>query len=70
MTEGASLKEQLLDASRRNNADLLNAVLETLDGDKQAIQSLINDSKDPLGNTAIHLCSKYGSTRRSPRLSW
>ncbi|QEU58775.1 hypothetical protein KDRO_B00390 [Kluyveromyces lactis] len=61
MTEGASLKEQLLDASRRNNADLLNAVLETLDGDKQAIQSLINDSKDPLGNTAIHLCSKYGS---------
>ncbi|CDO91695.1 unnamed protein product [Kluyveromyces dobzhanskii CBS 2104] len=61
MNEGASLKEQLLDASRRNNADLLNNVLETLGSEKQATLDLINNSTDPLGNTCIHLCCKHGS---------
>lgn len=61
MTEGASLHEQLLDAARRNNVDLLNGILETIGDDKDAISKLINESKDPFGNTAVHLCSKYGS---------
>lgn len=61
MTEGASLKEQLLDASRRNNLDLLNSIIEKIGSNQQELQDLINNSKDPFGNTAIHLCSKHGS---------
>ncbi|EDO15849.1 hypothetical protein Kpol_507p11 [Vanderwaltozyma polyspora DSM 70294] len=60
-TEGASLSEQLLDLSRRNNVDLLDTILETLENDPEKIAGLINTSKDPFGNTALHLCCKYGS---------
>ena len=60
-TEGASFSEQLLDASRRNNVDLLETILDTLNHDKDKIAHLINESEDPFGNTAIHLCCKYGS---------
>lgn len=59
--EGASLKEQLLDASRRNNVDLLEQAFNDLDNDPKKIADLINTAKDPLGNTALHLASKYGS---------
>lgn len=60
-TEGASFGEQLLDASRRNNTDLLEHILEGLSNDSDKIAELINTAKDPLGNTALHLCCKYGS---------
>lgn len=60
-TEGASLGEQLLDAARRNNADLLTTILETLENDSNKIAALVNSSRDPFGNTALHLCCKYGS---------
>ncbi|AJR75892.1 AQG_2a_G0018190.mRNA.1.CDS.1 [Saccharomyces cerevisiae] len=60
-TEGASLSEQLLDAARRNNLDLLETVFDSLDNDPEKIAKLINESKEPLGNTALHLCCKYGS---------
>lgn len=60
-TEGASFGEQLLDASRRNNTDLLEQIYTGLEHDADKIAELINTSKDPLGNTALHLCCKYGS---------
>jgi hypothetical protein len=56
--EGASYKEQILDAARRNNSDLFEEIL------KQAgtgITHIINGSRDPLGNTPLHLAAKYGS---------
>lgn len=59
--QGASLQEQLLDASRRNNADLLETILESLDNNPDKIAKLINSACDPLGNTCLHLCCKYGS---------
>ncbi|CAR31085.1 hypothetical protein ZYGR_0P03910 [Zygosaccharomyces rouxii] len=59
--EGASFGEQLLDASRRNNIDLLKMVFEGLGGDPERISELINESRDPLGDTALHLCCRYGS---------
>lgn len=59
--DGASLSEQLLDSARRNNDDLFDSVCEQLDNDHAKITNLINDSKDPLGNTALHLCCQYGS---------
>ncbi|CCF60086.1 hypothetical protein KAFR_0J00180 [Kazachstania africana CBS 2517] len=60
-TEGASFGEQLLDASRRNNVDLLETVFSDLANDHKKIADLINSSKDPFGNTALHLSCKYGS---------
>ncbi|CCK70044.1 ankyrin repeat-containing protein ANK1 KNAG_0D02950 [Huiozyma naganishii CBS 8797] len=59
--KGASLSEQLLDASRRNNDDLLEQVFKQLDNDPGKIAELINTARDPMGNTALHLCCKYGS---------
>ena len=60
-TEGASVGEQLLDASRRNNVDLLETVFQELGEDPAKIADALNHSKDPFGNTALHLCCKYGS---------
>lgn len=59
--EGASFGEQLLDASRRNNVDLLKMVFEGLENNQEKIVELINESRDPLGDTALHLCCRYGS---------
>ncbi|SCU88006.1 LANO_0D00782g1_1 [Lachancea nothofagi CBS 11611] len=61
MTEGASLQEQLLDAARRNNIDLLETIFEELGSDETKIAELINSSCDPMGNSSIHLCCQYGS---------
>lgn len=61
MTEGASSKEQLLDAARRNNLDLFNTVLGLYAEKENDFVSLINDAKDPFGNSSLHLCCKYGS---------
>lgn len=60
-SEGASFGEQLLEASRRNNTDLLKTILESLGDDSDGIADLINSSKDPFGNTALHLSCKFGS---------
>lgn len=60
-TDGASVGEQLLDASRRNNVDLLETVFRELGEDSAKIADAINHSKDPFGNTPLHLCCKYGS---------
>ena len=60
--EGASLGEQLLDASRRNNEDLFDTVIATIGNeDRNRLSKLINESHDPMGNTALHLCCQYGS---------
>lgn len=56
--EGASYKEQVLEAARRNNTDLLGEIIKE-SGDQ--ITSIINDSRDALGNTPLHLAAKYGS---------
>ncbi|GMM37184.1 hypothetical protein DASC09_045090 [Saccharomycopsis crataegensis] len=58
--DGASYKEQLLDASRRNNDDLLATIFEEI-GDPEKIAELINTAKDPLGNSSLHLATKYGN---------
>lgn len=56
--EGASYTEQLLDAARRNNTDLLTEIIKESGGQ---IPQIINGSRDATGNTALHLAAKYGS---------
>lgn len=61
MSQGASFREQLLDASRRNNVDLLETVFQELNNDEKKIAELINTAHDPMGNSSLHLCCKSGS---------
>ncbi|GME89895.1 unnamed protein product [[Candida] boidinii] len=58
--DGASLSEQIIEAARRNNTDLLEEIFEELNNDNTKISDLINNSRDPVGNTPIHLTCKYG----------
>ncbi|CDK28146.1 unnamed protein product [Kuraishia capsulata CBS 1993] len=57
---GASLQEQLLESARRNNAELLESIIAKA-ADSEALGRLINETVDPLSNTALHICAKYGS---------
>ncbi|RPB15339.1 ankyrin repeat protein-like protein [Morchella conica CCBAS932] len=55
--EGASPKELLLEAARRNNVDLLEEVL----GNKKVDADFLNHSTDGVGNTALHMAAQHGS---------
>lgn len=55
--EGASLGEQLIEAARRNNVDLLEEVFAAATD----IAQVINTSTDPVGNSALHLAAYNGS---------
>ncbi|ODV61669.1 ankyrin repeat-containing protein ANK1 ASCRUDRAFT_17917, partial [Ascoidea rubescens DSM 1968] len=55
------LKDQLLDAARRDNLDLLNSILPQLNNNQDDFVDLINNSRDTLGNTALHLATIYGN---------
>lgn len=60
--EGASTKEQLLEAARRNNTDLMQQVLfEVLNSDEEKIANAINSARDSLGNSPLHLAAQNGS---------
>lgn len=57
--EGASYGEQLIEAARRNNTDLLEDVFA---GSKN-VGELINTATDPIGNSALHLAAFNGSCK-------
>jgi len=66
--EGASPRELILEACRRNNTDLLNEVFETVTkspdrkgSPEEAIADLVNHSVDGIGNHCLHLAATYGS---------
>ena len=61
--EGASPREQLIEACRRNNTDLLSAVLSTkpLHNNPTAIATFLNTTTDALGQSALHVAAQYGS---------
>ncbi|KAK9449752.1 ankyrin repeat-containing domain protein [Limtongia smithiae] len=64
-TDGANAKEQLIEACRRNNVDLLQIVLGIADGGDGVpapyAAELINTASDALGNTALHVAALNGS---------
>lgn len=61
MSEGAALGEQLIEAGRRNNLDLLETILEGQTPEQVA--TLINETRDPLGNSVLHVAAQNGSCR-------
>lgn len=65
--DGASPKEQILEACRRDNVDLFNEVLEaTSKGtSKEKVAEFFNSVTDTMGNHLLHVCASYGSCTRS-----
>lgn len=61
--EGATPKELLLEACRRNNTTLLTEVLSTppLSSNPSTIAKFLNTTTDALGASALHVAAQYGS---------
>ncbi|KAI7329029.1 hypothetical protein KC315_g6341 [Hortaea werneckii] len=61
--EGASPRELLLEACRRDNTELLHDLLESepCHGKSEDIANFLNTSTDALGQSALHIAAQYGS---------
>lgn len=61
--DGASPRELLLEACRRNNTDLLSSLLqsEPCNNKPEPIAHFLNTSTDALGASALHIAAQYGS---------
>ena len=61
--EGASPREILIEACRRNNTALLSDLLSSkpLSSDPTKISHFLNTTTDPLGSSALHIAAQYGS---------
>ena len=60
--QGASPREQLLEACRRDNTELFESALEAIKSQtKEQIADFLNNIKDSMGNYLLHICAQYGS---------
>ncbi|CAK4028944.1 Ankyrin repeat-containing [Lecanosticta acicola] len=61
--EGASPKEQLIEACRRNNTSLLQEVFSAapLSSQPATIAQFLNTTTDALGSSAMHVAAQYGA---------
>ncbi|RLV92811.1 Ankyrin repeat-containing protein [Spathaspora sp. JA1] len=60
--EGASLAEQILEAARRNNTELLLTIKSELNNDQQKLADLINSTREVItDNTSLHLACHLGN---------
>ncbi|KAF2717487.1 hypothetical protein K431DRAFT_288537 [Polychaeton citri CBS 116435] len=61
--DGASPREMLIEACRRNNTSLLNEVLTSppLSSNADSIAKFFNTTTDGLGSFALHIGAQYGS---------
>lgn len=72
--QGASPRELVLEACRRNNTDLLEETIADLAsaaskaGRKPAehVAQVLNDARDGLGNGCLHVAASYGSCALPP----
>ncbi|KAI4177152.1 MAG: hypothetical protein LQ343_000634 [Gyalolechia ehrenbergii] len=58
--EGATPRELVLEACRRNNTNLLSEVLTSINSPEK-IADLLNNAKDGIGNHCLHIAASYGS---------
>ena len=67
--QGASPKEQILEACRRDNAELFHEVLDGMkDKSKEQIAEFFNTAADTMGNHLLHICASYGACGHDPVL--
>lgn len=58
--DGASVQEQLVEACRRNNAELLQEIIENCKSEDE-ISDLMNNTKSVLGNHLYHEAALQGN---------
>jgi len=62
MCQGASPKEQVIEACRRDNLELFNEVKDGMKSQsKEQIAAFFNDTTDTMGNHLLHVCANYGA---------
>ncbi|KAL3463834.1 hypothetical protein BJX64DRAFT_287053 [Aspergillus heterothallicus] len=60
--EGASPRELIVEACRRDQPHLIEQVLVSFEGkSNEEVAEFFNGVTDPLGNHALHICAQYGS---------
>ncbi|KAB8223515.1 hypothetical protein BDV33DRAFT_167107 [Aspergillus novoparasiticus] len=60
--EGASPRELVVEACRRDQPHLIEQVLDGMEGkSNEEVAEFFNGVTDSLGNHALHICAKYGS---------
>ncbi|KAL3477912.1 hypothetical protein BJX99DRAFT_120634 [Aspergillus californicus] len=60
--EGASPREIIVEACRRDQPHLLEQVMETFEGkSNEEVAAFFNSITDSMGNYALHICAQYGS---------
>ncbi|KAA8644797.1 hypothetical protein EYZ11_005136 [Aspergillus tanneri] len=60
--DGASHRELVVEACRRDQLHLIEQVLKDLKGkSNEEVAKFFNSVTDPLGNHALHICAAYGS---------
>jgi hypothetical protein len=63
-SQGASPKEQILEACRRDNVELFHEVVADLkDKSKEQIAEFFNNATDTMGNHLLHVCANYGACK-------
>ena len=67
--QGASPRELLLEACRRNNVELLSEVLASQPKSSKATPDLLNNARDGVGNYCLHVAATYGSCE-PPTYHW
>ncbi|KAL5048018.1 hypothetical protein BDW71DRAFT_178641 [Aspergillus fruticulosus] len=60
--EGASPRELIVEACRRDQPHLIEQVLDSLGGkSNEEVAEVFNNVTDAMGNYALHICAQYGS---------
>jgi hypothetical protein len=68
--QGASPREQIIEACRRDNVELFQEVLGSMKKKSpQQIADFFNNTTDVLGSYLLHVCATYGSCMHSLPLS-
>jgi len=60
--DGASPKEQIIEACRRDNVELFHEVFAGMESQsKEQIAAFFNGTTDAMGNHLLHVCANYGA---------
>ena len=64
--QGASPRELVVEACRRDQQHLIEQVLDTMsEKSNEEVAEFFNNVKDAMGNYALHICAMYGSCKSS-----
>lgn len=66
--QGASPRELVVEACRRDQPHLIEQVLHDMENQSnEDVAKFFNEVTDSMGNHALHICASYGSCMSTPR---